>query len=100
MGPMPEEKQNDQTQERQRQGIISHGIGSKIASRVVVQTALRGFAAFVAGPGLPIAIAIVSVFVFTLIIVLGFGGAPLSEMNVQAPPTAPTLAPTLSPAVP
>ena len=111
MSPTLEEKQNDQTQEEQkRQGIISRGINSvnnlrganrlfsnpfgRIGSRVVAQTALRGFAAFLTGPGLPIVIAIALVFVFTFIIV-GFGGAPPSETSVQAPPAVPT--PTITP---
>lgn len=114
MDPTLEEKQNDQTQNKQSgQGIISRGINSfnslrganrllsnplgKIGSRVVAQAAVRGFAAFLAGPGFPIAITIIAVFVFTFIIV-GFGGAPPSETNVQAPQTVPTLTPTPAPA--
>jgi CBS domain containing-hemolysin-like protein len=110
MDPTLGEKQNDQAQEKQsEQGIISRGINSinnlrganrllskpisRIGSRVVLQTGLRGLAAFLAGPGLPIAVAIISVFVFTLIIV-GFGGAPPSETSIQAPPSvSPTQAP-------
>lgn len=116
MDPTLEEKQNDQPQEKQRQGIISRGINSfnnlrganrllsnplgRIGTRVVLQAGLRGFAAFLAGPGLPIAIAIASVFIFTLIIVLGFGGAPSSETNVQAPQASPALTPIAFPAEP
>lgn len=61
----------------------------KVGQRVIGQTALRGFAAFLAGPGLPIVIAVVLVFIFTFIIV-GFGGAPSSEQNSQTTNITPT----------
>jgi hypothetical protein len=111
MDPTLEEKQNELPQQkRSTEGTISQGINTinnlararrgfsnpfgKVGSRVVAQTALRGFAAFLAGPGLPIAIAIISVFIFTFIIV-GFGGAPVSQTNQSANPTpAETVTPT------
>lgn len=117
MDPTLEEKQNDQSQNKQSgQGIISRGINSinnlkganklfsnplrKIGSRVVAQTALRGFAAFLAGPGLPIAVALGLVLLFTIIIVMGFGGAPSSEPNSQTTNVPPTKTITPTPAVP
>ena len=112
MDPTLEEKQSDQPQQkRSAEGSISQGINTinklagggfknplgGIGSRVVAQTALRGFAAFLAGPGLPIAIAIISVFIFTFIIV-EFGGAPGSQTNQSANPTpAETVTPTPAP---
>lgn len=50
-------------------------VNSGIMRRAVSQTALRGLAAFLAGPGLPIVAAIISISILTFIIV-GFGGAP------------------------
>lgn len=108
MDPTLEEKQNDQTQKEQLGGGINRGINTinklargglknplgKVGQRIVVQTVLRGFAAFLAGPGLPIVIAIASVLVFTFIIV-GFGGAPPSEINNQS--TNPTITPIPEP---
>lgn len=108
MGTTLEEKQTDQPQQKQsKEGTISQGINTindlararrgftnplgKVGSGIIAQTALRGFAAFLAGPGLPIAIAIISVFIFTFIIV-AFGGAPLSETNNQS--AKPTITPT------
>lgn len=102
MYPALEEKQDDQIQEKQKkQGIISRGINSvnnlrganrlfsnplgRIGSRVVAQTALRGFTAFLTGPGLPVVIAIIVVFFFTFIIV-GFGGAPPASETVTPTP--------------
>lgn len=105
MDPMPEEKQSGESQQKQsNEGAIrgfTNPLG-KIGSRVAAQTALRGLTAFLgsaSGVWVPIAIAIVLVFVLTFIIV-GFGGAPPSEMNVQAPQASSTLAPTLSPVAP
>lgn len=114
MDPALEEKQ-----EKQKQGFISRGINSlnnlrganrlpsnplgKIGSRVAVQTALRGFAALLAGPGLPVAITLGAILLFTMIIVVGFGGAPgapSSQTSVQAPPAEPTLNVTPTPAEP
>ncbi|MBI2613948.1 MAG: hypothetical protein HYW62_04190 [Candidatus Levybacteria bacterium] len=117
MYPTQEEKQNYQDQKQEsRQGIISRGINSvnnlrnanrlfsnpigRIGSKVAVQTALRGFAVFLIGPGLPILIAIVLVSVLTFIIV-GFGGAPALETGVQTLPNhLPTQKPTSPPAAP
>lgn len=106
--PAPTESQSPQAPSSGRPsgGGINRGINTinnlarrgfpnplgKIGSRIVAQTALRGFAAFLAGPGLPIVIAIVSVFVFTLIMVVGFGGG--------VPSIAPAETPTPTPAVP
>lgn len=117
MDPTQEER-NNQSQEKQKQGILGRGINSinnlrgankllsnplgKIGSRVATQTALRGFSALLASQvGLPILIAIVSIVVFTIII--GFGGAPgapSSQTSVQAPPAEPTLNITPTPVVP
>lgn len=107
MDPTLGEKQNDQAQERR--GIISRGINSfnslrganrlfsnpfgKIGSRVATQTALRDFAALLAGPGLPVAIALGLVLLFTVIIIMGFGGAPPFETSIQTP-TVPIAEPT------
>lgn len=102
MNPTLEEKQNDQAQEKQPGGGISRGINSinnlgrlknpfgKIGSRVIAQTALRGFTAFLAGQGFPIMVALGLVLLFTIIIIMGFGGAPPSEMNNQTTNVAPT----------
>ncbi len=101
MDPTLEEKQKELPQQkRSTEGTISQGINTinnlararlgftnplgKIGSRVVAQTALRGFAAFLAGPGLPIVIALGFVLLFTIIIIMGFGGVPPSETNTQA----------------
>lgn len=118
MDPTLEEKQSDQPQQKQsKEGTINQGINAinnlvrarrgftnplgEIGSRVVVQTALRGFAAFLAGPGLPIALALGAILFFTIIIVVGLGGVPSSESNIQAPADVPTLTPpTPSPAAP
>jgi hypothetical protein len=54
----------------------------KSGSKAVVQTALRGFSAFLTGPGLPIAIALILVVLFTIMIV-GFGGVPMSTPDNQ-----------------
>lgn len=109
MDPTLEEKQSDQAQKKQSGGGISRGINSinnlgrfknpfgKIGSRVIAQTALRGFAAFLAGTGFPIAVALGLVLLFTIIIVMGFGGAPPSELNNQAANVAP--AKTITPAI-
>lgn len=67
----------------------------KVGSRVVAQTALRGFAAFLAGPGFPIAITLGLVLFFVLIIIMGFGAAPPSETNNQSP--NPTITPAPAP---
>lgn len=119
MDPTLEEKQNDQAQgEQSGQGIIGRGINSinnlgrtnrllsnsinKIGSRVAAQTALRGLTAFLgstSGVWVPIAATVILVLVFTLIIV-GFGGTPPSETNLQTPQASPTQIPTLSPAAP
>lgn len=110
MNPTLEEKQNDQAQGKQSGGGVNRGINTinnlmgfknpfgKIGSRVIVQTALRGFAAFLAGPGFPIAVALGFVLLFTIIIVMGFGGAPPSEINNQATNVTPaeTITPTIT----
>jgi len=115
MDPTLEEKQNELAQQkRSTEGTISQGINTinnlaragrgftnplgTVGSRVVAQTALRGFAAFLAGPGLPIVIVVVFVLVFTFIIV-GFGAAPSSELNGQATNITPTetIMPTIAP---
>lgn len=110
MDPILEEKQNETPQQKPlSQGSISRGINAinnlqqmgsnlpnpfgKISQRVVVQTALRSFAAFLLGPGLPVMIALVFVFIFTLIIVIAFGGVPSSF----TPTTMPTIAPPAAP---
>lgn len=108
MDPAPEEKQNDQTQEKKSGGGIGQGINvinnlmsagiknpfGKIGSKVAAQTALRGFAAFLASPaGLPILITIVLVVVFT-VVVMSFGGAPAIESTqTQTPTPTPPAAP-------
>jgi hypothetical protein len=103
MNSTPEEKQNDQTQKKTIGGGINQGIKvinnlvgggfknpfGKISSRVVTQTALRGFFTFLVGPVFPIVIALIAIFVFTLIIV-GLGGAPSSEQNNQTANVVPT----------
>lgn len=105
MEPTLEEQQEDSSQkQQQRQGILSRGINTlnnlrganrlfsnpvgRIGSRIAIQTAARGFAAFLAGPGLPIAIAIIAVFIFTFIIV-GFGGGVPSSEPATPTPAAP-----------
>lgn len=111
MDPTLEEKQNELPQQkRSAEGTISQGINTinnlararrdftnplgKIGQRAVAQTALRGFAAFLAGPGLPIAVALGLVLLFTVIIIMGFGGAPPPQTNQFANPTiTPTPAP-------
>lgn len=103
MDPTLEERQANQTQEKKSgQGIIGRGIG-RIGTRVVTQTALRGFSALLASQvGLPILIAIASIVVFTIVIV-GFGGAPgdpSSQTSVQAPSAETTPTPTPTPAAP
>lgn len=104
MDPTLEEKQNEQVQREQSGGGIGRGINAinklarqglknplgKIGSRVVAQTALRGFAAFLAGPGLPISLALGAILLFTIIIVMGFGGALPSETNTQGHNLIPT----------
>lgn len=102
MNPALEEKQNDQAQEKQAGGGISRGINSinnlgrlknpfgKIGSRAIAQTALRGFTAFLAGQGFPIVVALGLVLLFTMIIIMGFGGAPISELNNQTTNVTPT----------
>lgn len=110
MNPALEEKQNDQAQGKQTGGGISRGINSinnlgrlknpfgKIGSRAVAQIALRGFAAFLAGSGFPIMVALGLVLLFTIIIIMGFGGAPPSEQNDQITNLVPmeTIAPTIT----
>lgn len=119
MDPTLGEQQEDSSSQKQqqRQGILSRGINTlnnlrganrllsnplgKIGSRVAAQTALRGLTAFLgstSGVWIPIAIAILSVFVFTLIIV-GFGGAPPSATNDQSanPASAGNITPTPAP---
>ena len=125
MDPTLEEKQSGQPQQKQsRQGFSSratnliNNIGgakrllsspiNKIGQRVVSQTILRGFAAFLAGPGLPVVVALGLVLLFTVIILMGFGGAPFLELNTQksdlsptstqsATPTATIITPILAP---
>lgn len=108
MDPAPQEKQKDQVQEKHSEGGIGQGINvinnlmgggiknpfGKIGSKVASQTALRGFAAFLASPaGLPILIAIALVVVFT-VIVMGFGGVPAIEpTRIQAPTPTPLAVP-------
>jgi hypothetical protein len=103
MSPTPEEKQNSASQQKDSggekfgQGInlindVARGglknpfgkIGSRTAMRAIGQTALRGFAAFLAGPLLPVTIALISIFVLTFIIVfLGGGGVPNLDTSNQ-----------------
>lgn len=117
--PAPTESQISQTPPSGRPagGGINRGINTinnfakrgltnpfgKIGQRAAVQTALRGFSAFLASQvGLPILITLAFIVIFTIIIV-GFGGVPpTSETSVQAPtPSAvTTLTPTPTPAAP
>lgn len=116
MDPTLDENQGNQPQEKQKQGIVSRGINSfnrartlsnplgKIGSRVATQTALRGFSALLASQvGLPIAIALGAILLFTTIMIMVFGGAPgapSSQTSVQAPPTETTETITPTPAAP
>lgn len=59
-------------------GGIKNPFGKLVGPRA---TLLRGFAAFLAGPGFPIVVALVSVFVLTFIIIM-FGGAPLPNPSI------------------
>ena len=103
MDPTQEKNQNDQPQEKQSGGIgrgintinklarggIKNPLG-KIGSRVVTQTALMGLRAFLAGPGLPVLVALGAILFFTIIIIMGIGGAPSSETNTQGSNLNPT----------
>ena len=115
MDPTREEKQNEPPQQKSgAEGRISQGINAinklagggfknplgGIGSKVVAQTALRGFVAFLAGPGFPIAITLGLVLFFVLIIIMGFGGAPSSEPNGQTANITPTETPTPTPPAP
>ena len=84
----PNTNENDNQSEQKRpQGGLSQGINQvnnligggiklpKLGTKAATQAATKGLAAFLAGPGLPIAIAILAVFLLTFIIV-GFGGVP------------------------
>lgn len=114
MDPTLEEKQNELPQQkRSTEGTISQGINTinnlararrgftnplgKVGQGVVQQAALRGFAAFLAGSGLPVAIALGLVLLFTVIIVMGFGGAPSSETNNQGLNLSPTATQSATP---
>lgn len=115
MDPTPEERQNDQPQQKQsKEGAVGQGISAinnfvrarrgftnplgKVGSRAVTQVVLRGFTAFLAGAWFPVALTLGLVLLFTVIIIMGFGGAPPSETGVQTPQALPTLVSTPTPA--
>lgn len=117
MDPTLGEKQNDQAQREQSgQGIISRGINSinnlgrtnrllsssinKIGSRVVAQAGRSVFTLLATSPWAWVILIVLIVVIFTFIIVMGFGGAPPSETNLQTPQASPTQTPTSSPVVP
>lgn len=107
MDPTQEER-NDQSQEKQKQGILGRGIATRplgrIGRRIAVQAALRGFAALVANPIALIVIGVaVGVFIIVFVIVFlgGFGGVPGAPTLEPTPAIAPTETkiPTLTPAL-
>lgn len=105
------ENQNDQSQEKKSGGGIGQGINTvnklarggiknpfgKIGQRVVVQAGSR-ILAFLLGSGLPIVVVGI-ILLLTLIIVVGFGGAPSSGPNDQITNPIPTetITPTVAP---
>lgn len=105
MDPTLGEKQNNQPQQKRPAGesaintinnFTRRGFTNpfgKVGSRVVAQAALRGFSALLASQaGLPILITLVFIVIF-VIIIIGFGGAPPSQINQVINPTVtPTLA--------
>lgn len=92
MDPTREQQNDQERQSRQGANRLLPSPIRGIGSRVITQTALRGFSALLASQvGLPILIAIVLILVFTFIIV-GFGAAPLSGTTTQS--IGPTIVPT------
>lgn len=113
MDPNLEEKQNDQSQEKQSESGISQGInainnlvgrglknpfkgfGTGVAGQTVIK---GGFAAFIASPaGLPILIALTAIVVLTVFIIVGLGGIPGAPTQEPALPPTPTETPTPAP---
>lgn len=107
MDPLLEEKQNNQPQQKRPTGesaintinnlagarnLLKNPLG-KIGSRVVLQAGTRTLSAFLASPAGLVLIVIAVILIFTIVIIVGFGGAPASETII------PTIEPTQTEAV-
>ncbi len=111
MDPTPED--NTSQKENQKRGPISQGLdlisnipknpfGKFAGSRALAQTAIRGFAAFLAAnPWVWGILGIVVLFVVVFVIVFsGFSGGIPGAPAPEAPIIAPTEIPTPTPAAP
>ncbi len=113
MDPALEEKQNNESQQKKPAGesaintinnlagarrLLKSPLG-KVGSRVVLQAGIRGLSAFLLSPAGLVLIAITTILIFTVIVILGSGGAPTSEINNQVvnPTPIETTIPSITP---